>query len=136
MKKNAKPAPRLPRFDHTSSQEDYLETVYVLSRNGDARNIDIAAYLDRSRASVSRGMALLLSEGLITIDDAHIIRLTDRGNELAEAIYERHMFFKEVLKWAGLDEKAADREACLMEHALSDAAFTMLKNSFLNLKIL
>jgi Mn-dependent DtxR family transcriptional regulator len=124
------------RHRYTSSQEDYLEAIHILAKQGIVRSIDIAVYLSLSKASVSRSVSILLSGGLISVDDEHAIRLTDEGRRAAEEIYAKHLFFKDLLKWAGLDEETADREACLMEHALSNGAFAALKKSFLNLQIL
>lgn len=55
--------------------------------------------------------------------------LTDAGQEVAEKIFERHCFFKKRLMDAGVDEQTAEKEACLLEHDLSDDSFDKLKKS-------
>lgn len=57
----------------------------------------------------------------------YCLHLTGRGREIAEKIYECHLFFTEQLVAAGVDQETAEREACRMEHAISDISFQMLK---------
>lgn len=48
------------------SGEDYLESIYVLSeRQGIVRSIDVAEYLGVTKASVSKAMATLESNGYV-----------------------------------------------------------------------
>lgn len=58
-----------------------------------------------------------------------LLYLTDARREIAEKIYERHCFFKHRLIDAGVDEKTAEKEACLLEHSLSDDSFDKLKKA-------
>jgi Mn-dependent DtxR family transcriptional regulator len=125
---------RRARFSHTASQEDYLKSVHLLSKKGVVRNTDIAAHLGLTKASASRGISVLESNGLVMIDAARAIELTDEGRRIANEIHEKYLFCAAMLRWAGLDEETADREACLMEHALSDTSFTALKNAVEKLK--
>ncbi|MFR2947427.1 MAG: metal-dependent transcriptional regulator, partial [Oscillospiraceae bacterium] len=55
------------------------------------------------------------------------LHLTAIGREIAEKIYERHLFFTEQLVAAGVDLETAEQEACRMEHAISDTSFQKLK---------
>jgi Mn-dependent DtxR family transcriptional regulator len=114
-----------------ASQEDYLEAVFLLAKRGNVRNIDIAAQIGVSKASVSRAVLILVTDEMVTIDRDHLISLTDKGRKAAERIYEKHVFFTGLLQWAGLGAAEAEREACLMEHAIGDAAFLALKRAFL-----
>ena len=45
------------------------------------------------------------------------------GREIAEKIYERHLFFMEQLIAAGVDPKTAEADACRIEHIISDESF-------------
>ncbi len=45
--------------------------------------------------------------------------LTDVGREVAEQTYEKHCFFTRQLVAAGVDPQTAEREACRMEHTIS-----------------
>lgn len=114
------------------SGEDYLETILILqNRNGLVRSIDIAAELNISKASVSVAMKKLQGGGYIRMDENHAIRLTPKGREHAESIYEKHLLFSDVLTSLGVEEDTAARDACQMEHAVSDESFGALKKYFL-----
>ncbi|MFR2031487.1 MAG: metal-dependent transcriptional regulator [Collinsella sp.] len=61
------------------SGEDYLESIYVLSeRQGIVRSIDVAEYLGVTKASVSKAMATLESNGYVEMGKRDV-HLTERG---------------------------------------------------------
>lgn len=110
---------------HTSG-EDYLEAVLILSRTcPEVRSVDIAEHLGVSRPSVSRAVSLLRRGGFLEAEGAYL-RLTEAGREIAEGIYEKHCYFKARLMEVGVDEATAEKEACLIEHAVSDDSFDKL----------
>lgn len=107
------------------SGEDYLETILVLKQENEAvRSIDIANHLGYSKPSISRAMGILKSSGYIVMDEKGLISFTEEGKELAERIYDRHQsiskFFIEVL---GVSEEAAVKDACRIEHDLSEETY-------------
>ncbi len=111
------------------SGENYLETILVLQkRNGIARSIDIANELNFSRASVSRAMSNLRALGYIEIGNINQIVLTEKGKEIAQKIYEKHCILKEFLLSIGVSEITAAKEACKIEHIISDETFECIKN--------
>ncbi len=110
------------------SGEMYLETVYILSqRNRTVRSIDVAEEMNYSRASVSRGMSLLRARGLILMDEAGRITLTDAGLAAAESVMERHVVLAGLLTHLGVDEETAVRDACRIEHVISDKSLAIIK---------
>ena len=112
-----------------ASGEDYLEAILLLERKkGAARAIDVAEQLGVTKPSVSRAVSLLKKGGFLRAEGT-LLYLTDTGREIAEKIYERHCFFKHRLIDAGVDEKTAEKEACLLEHSLSDDSFDKLKKA-------
>ena len=112
-----------------ASGEDYLETILIIERKkGTVRSIDISEWLGVTKPSVSRAVSLLKKGGFISVKD-NILYLTDTGRVVAEKIYERHCFFKRRLIDVGVDEKTAEKEACLLEHSLSDDSFNKIKNA-------
>lgn len=114
-----------------ASGEDYLEAILIIEkRQGTARSVDVAEQLGVSKPSVSRAVSLLKEGGFLRIENKYLY-LTDAGREIAEKIYERHCFFKHRLVNAGVDEKTAEKEACLLEHSLSDESFEKIKKAFL-----
>ena len=112
------------------SAENYLETILILSqRKGkdDVRSIDIVNELEFSKPSVSVAMKNLRENGYITVNKDGYIRLTDKGAEIAEKMYERHTLLSKWLITLGVDEKTAVEDACRMEHVISAESFAAIK---------
>ena len=65
--------------------------------------------------------------GFLTVDEDGFLHLTAIGQEVAEKIYERHLFFTEQLVAVGVDWETAEQDACRIEHAISDTSFQKLK---------
>ena len=94
------------------STEDYLKTIYILSREGPVRGAEIATRLHLSRPTVSVSLKALEEEGQIRMHPDHRVSLTEQGEAIAREIYDRHQMFRELLICLGVDEAAADRDAC------------------------
>ncbi len=115
------------------SAEDYLEMILVLKRKkGSVRSIDIAREMGFSKPSVSIAMKKLKEDGLVTIGEGHEIKLTESGREIAERIYERHVVISQLLMRIGVEETTAVKEACRIEHVISQDSFEKLKASLKN----
>ena len=112
------------------SAENYLETILILSQRkgkGEVRSIDIVNELEFPKPSVSVAMKNLRENGYITVDKDGYIRLTDKGLEIAEKMYERHTLLSQWLIKLGVDEKVAVEDACRMEHVISAESFAAIK---------
>lgn len=109
------------------SGEMYLETVYVLSKNGVVRSLDVAEYMGFSKPSVSRAVGLLKQGGYLLMDKDGYLTLTESGLDVAKKIYERHTLLSKFLVRLGVDEKTATEDACKMEHDISDESFSTIK---------
>lgn len=107
------------------SGEDYLETILVLHKRNDiVRSIDVASELGYSKPSVSRAMSILKKDGYITMDEKGHILLTEKGQEAAENIYERHKnISKFLIEVLGVSEENALKDACRIEHDLSNETY-------------
>ena len=113
-----------------ASGEDYLEAVLVLQRKqGMVRSVDLARHMSFSKPSISHAVGVLKNGGFLTVDDDGFLHLTVIGREIAEKIYERHLFFMEQLIAAGVDPKTAEADACRIEHIISDESFDRLKEA-------
>ncbi len=113
------------------SGEMYLESIYRLhKKNNTVRSVDIAEYMNYSRASVSRGIGLLKNQGYIEMDNDGYITLTDEGIKIAEKIFERHTVITKMLTIMGIDEETAAEDACRIEHVISEKTFNGLKAHF------
>ncbi len=110
------------------SAENYLETIYILSKKLPVvRSVDIATELNFKKPSVSVAMKHLREKELIVVSDAGFITLTDEGKAQAEAIYERHTILTKMFKMLGVSDETAAEDACLIEHVLSDESFEAIK---------
>ena len=112
------------------SAEMYLETILVLERRNrqeGAHSIEIVRELGYSKPSVSRAMSRLRAEGYIALNESGRCCLTAKGRELAERIYERHVLLTKVFTDLGVDEATAARDACRIEHVISDSTFEIIK---------
>ena len=111
-----------------ASGEDYLEAVLVLQKEkGMVRSVDVARHLEITKPSVCHAVATLRDGGFLTMDSDYFLHLTDVGRKVAEQIYEKHRFFTERLIEAGVDPETAERDACRIEHVISDESFRRLK---------
>ena len=106
----------------------YLESIYVLSQKSDSvRKIDVSKHMGFAKPSVTRGISLLEKSGLVTVDEAGNIILTEEGGKNAKRIYERHTVLTKMFTKLGVDEKIAAEDACRVEHYISDETFNAIK---------
>ena len=110
------------------SGEMYLETILILGiRKNLVRAVDVSEEMGISKASVSRALAKLKAESYIIVDDNGHIAFTEKGRAIAEKIYERHRVLTEILVAIGVDQEIAAKDACKMEHDISDETFAAMK---------
>ncbi len=110
------------------SGEMYLESILVLSKeSAHVRAIDISEYMGFSKPSVSRALGLLKNDGFVISDEHGYLTLTEKGREIAEKIYERHTELTNFLTLIGVDYEVASKDACKMEHVISDESFLAIK---------
>lgn len=113
-----------------ASGEDYLEAVLVLQKKKVmVRSVDLARHMGFSKPSISHAVGMLKNGGFLTVDEDGYFHLTEDGRKVAEKIYERHQFFTEQLVAVGVDRETAERDACRIEHAISEETFQKLKAS-------
>ena len=106
----------------------YLETIYVLSqKSSTVRGIDVGASMGFSKPSVSRAIGLLKKSGLVVTDEQGFIKLTDKGEDKAKRIYERHTLLTQLFISIGVNGQTAAEDACRIEHYLSDETFDAIK---------
>ena len=110
------------------ARDDYLEAILMITQErGHCRSINIAETLDVTKPSVSVAVGKLVEEGLVVMDAEKMIRFTEKGRLLAELTLAKHNYFKQLLMNAGIEEETAEREACAMEHGISEESFEKLK---------
>ena len=110
------------------SSEDYLEAMLMLKQErGYIRSIDVAEKLGVTKPSVSYATKRLRESGYISLDPAGMIVLLGPGLEIAERMYERHMLLTDLLIGLGVSPETARRDACEIEHDLSDETFDAIR---------
>jgi len=110
------------------SSEDYLEAILIIQRRkGSVRSVDIADELSVTKPSVSVAMKRLRENGYLQMDALGLITLLPKGLEIAERIYERHVFLTQWLISLGVDPEVARKDACKIEHDISPQTFDALK---------
>ena len=113
-----------------ASGEDYLEAILVLQKKlGMVRSVDVARHMEVSKPSVCHAVATLRDGGFLTMDEDGFLHLTDIGRDVAEKIYERHQFFTEQFIAAGVDPEIAERDACRIEHAISQDTVEKIRDA-------
>lgn len=106
----------------TSSQEEYLKTIYLLEKNTEkVRVTDIAKKMNITKPSVNKGIHTLKDMGLINYETYGSISLTEQGENSAKDVIRREdileMFLVEVLE---IEDEQAKSEAKAMKHAISE----------------
>ncbi len=111
------------------SGENYLETILMLNKqnNNETRAIDICNALGFSKPTVSVMLKQLRENDYVTVNDKGYINLTEKGLEIAKKVYERHNVIAELLVSIGVSQETALKDACKIEHDISDETFNKLK---------
>ncbi len=120
---------------HTESQENYIETIHILSQKKPVvRSVDIAKELGYKKPSVSIAMKSLKEQELITVTEEGYIYLTKEGLKIAKSVYDKHIVLTEVLMSLGVSDAVAEEDACRIEHVISDETFKAIKKLHKNRK--
>lgn len=114
------------------SGEMYLKTILFLQeRNGMVRSIDVAAELGYSKPSVSRAVSILKEEGYLMVGEKGNLILTDKGLKTAIQIKERYIYVsKFLIDSLDVPEEIALKDACRIEHIISDEIFEKIKKRY------
>lgn len=108
--------------------EDYLKAIYIIKKtHGSVRGVNIAEYFNVSRPTVSAILKRLLNEKLIYINASHEILLNPEGEKIAVNTLEKHKTLSTLLENLGVSEQVAIKDACEMEHTVSNESFEALK---------
>lgn len=113
------------------SLEDYLESILVLSKQlPQVRSVDVAIHLGYSKPSISHAVKLLINQEYVTMNPNKSLELTEKGRSLAEAVFNRHVFFTNMLEQIGVDKKTAEEDACRIEHVISEKTFEAIRRYY------
>ena len=110
------------------SRENYLEIIFILSKKGVVRAVDIADMSGYAKPSVSVAVRSLENEGYIELDDNKYIKLTPKGEKISMEVYARHKYITAYLiRSLGLSENLAELEACRIEHFISPETYDAIQ---------
>ena len=109
------------REDHTSeTASDYAEAVDLISRNkGECRLRDLAELFQISGASAHRAIGRLKRLGLMESEPYGPIRLTRKGQTLANQSQGLHQLVVDFLLAIGVPRESAEIDAEGLEHHIS-----------------
>ena len=111
------------------SGENYLEQIYMLSRQKEkVRAVDLCVALGFSRPTVSVMLRELRSDGFVTAAENGGLVLTQKGEDVARRMYERHCIIAEALMRLGVSHDVALNDACKIEHDISDETFFKIRD--------
>lgn len=112
------------------SGEDYLERILMLEESkgvGKVHAVDIANSMGYSKPSISKAVKKLVSLGYIKVNRKEEISLTEEGKRAASSTYERHRFLCGFFLSLGVEKEIAHRDACKVEHDLSEETYQALR---------
>jgi DtxR family Mn-dependent transcriptional regulator len=116
----------------SENMEDYLEVIFALSREkGVARVGEIAEKMDVKSPSVNAALKALSDRDLVVHEKYGYVALTEAGRKLASAVQEKHdVLYRFLTEFLMISPDLADREACSIEHAISEETFIRLVKFF------
>jgi DtxR family Mn-dependent transcriptional regulator len=102
-------------------REEYLERMYRKKEKGERiTTTSIAKELSVSPASVSQMFKKLEKGGFIKLTPYKGAELTKKGEKAGKKIVEKHRLIEKFLMIFGVGKGRAHKDACEIEHALSD----------------
>jgi len=105
----------------TPEMEEYLE---LLVRYKEAEKQPKVTMLGKdlklSAASVSEMLQKLKKKGFVDYEKYGEIKLTKKGEKIGNEILRKHRFIERFLMRIGVKKNKAHKEACALEHVLSD----------------
>jgi len=112
---------RRTRSDHAQeTAEDYVEAIDELQgAQGKCRVVDLARRFDVSHVTVTKVIARLKREGLVTSEPYGPLELTAAGRQLAAKSRRQHEIVYEFLRAIGVSEQVAAIDTEGIEHHVS-----------------
>jgi len=113
----------------TKSTEDYLEAIYLIKRKKQTvRVIDVAKCLSVKLPSVTGAIKKLNEKGFVIHTSYGEIELTEKGEQIGKETWKKHkLLFSLLHNILGVSEDTAYKEACLIEHLISEETEEKLK---------
>ncbi len=110
------------------SGEMYLENILeIRQKNGNVRSVDLVNTMGFAKSSVSEGIKNLKNNGYVEVGKDGLITLTEKGEEVAKHIFEKHTILTKAFIKLGVEPEIAEKDACKIEHIISDETFNAIK---------
>ena len=112
----------------SKSLEDYLEAIYVVAQEKKIVRVkDLIKMLNVKTASVIGALKKLEQKGFVEHEHYGYIELTPEGEKRARRIFEMHtVLMKFLTDFLRVNEVIAEKDACLMEHCISEETFNKI----------
>jgi DtxR family Mn-dependent transcriptional regulator len=112
----------------TAAEEEYLEAIYASEEEKRvATTRDLAQCLDVKDSSVTEMLKKLSEKGLVLYIPYHGAALTRTGRKIAATVKRKHRILERYLvDICGVDLRESHKEACEIEHFISDKAIDKL----------
>jgi hypothetical protein len=94
-----------------------------------ARYNNTSILSDKKIIVIKNPKSTIENVNVITVEDDGNLRLTEKGLDLAQSIYQRHTILTDFLKSLGVSDDTASNDACKIEHVISAESFEMIKNA-------
>ena len=108
--------------------ENYLRAIYdIIEKKKYVRVKDIAESLSVRPSTAVEMLEKLNEERLIIYEKRSGISLTEEGKKTASVINERYKIFLKLFELAGVPSKIAYKDACVLEHYISDETNTAMQ---------
>ena len=116
-------------------REDYLEIISELvGLKGYATTLDISRHMNVSPPSVTKMLQKLDKDGYLEYEKYHGINLTSKGNQVADAIRQKHSTLLEIFEILGIKKDIANQDVEGMEHYLNPKTIKRLRKFLVFLK--
>jgi DtxR family transcriptional regulator, Mn-dependent transcriptional regulator len=108
----------------SNSTEEYLESIYNLTQNGEAATTSaVSKRLKIAPSSATEMLRKLGDEGYVNYSPYQGATLTAKGRNIGERITRKHRLLERFLyDTLRIGKDKVHAEACAMEHSLSDEA--------------
>lgn len=112
----------------TELTEDYVEVIAdLIEASGEARATDIARRLGVTHVTVTRKIARMARDGLVSTRPYRSIFLTPAGQKIAAQSREKHQIVMNFLIALGVDKKTALTDSEGIEHHVSEKTLQAFK---------
>ncbi len=106
--------------------EDYMKAIYRLREKGVVRGAYIARELGVTKPTVSVSLKEMEEAGYLAILPNRTVELTPKGEEIAAQIMTRNQIIYGLLTDLGVNKAIAEKDACSIEHGISDESLQAL----------